>query len=327
MGTFACELDATACSFTLACDRDACGGSARGVLDTSGGGALLIAARDTVEDNRLVAYRCAADGTACVRSLAPGAGRPAGSGEEPWPLVDTAANKAVLFTSTNESGARNGHLLATRCSLDLTACDASEDLSGNVAPQAALQIAAVRLPDGKLAVAAGSITPGTAQPNLVLHVTDGTFAGTTRTFANTTAGTGLAPSIAVDTKSQRIVIGSQDATRGNRLLLTRCRYDGTACGSVELGGASPAQSGLTPSVAVDEDNEKILVVSQDASNVGKPLLTRCNLDGSACRTIDLSAGQGNQSGELPSVTLDPVNGYLVAVTRNAGRPAVFRWGI
>ncbi len=326
MGTFACDLDATGCVFNFACTTDSCGMSPRAAIDATSG-KLVLAARDAVEENRLVAYSCGRDGTACMKSLAPGAGQPAGSGEEPWPFFDAATKELVVFTSTNESGGRNGHLLATRCDASLKSCASPVDVTGSLATRTALEPAAVQLPNGKFAIATASITAGASGPHLALYLTDGTAANTTRGLPTTTPGTGRTPAIALDPKNERIVIVTQDETKGSRLLLTRCRYDGAGCSSVEIGASSPAESGHAPSVVVDTENEKILVVSHDQSNAGKPLLTRCNLDGSACRTIDFSAGQGNDSGEQPSLAIDPINGYLIAVTRAGGRPAVIRWGI
>lgn len=317
MGTFACDLDGTNCIFTFACEDYLCGGNPMAVIDEANQ-KLIIAARETAND-RLVAYVCAVDGTACVKSLAPGAGQPAKSGNDAWPFIHPERG-LVIFTSTND-----GHLLATTCNADATTCEPSVDLNADLVADVGLAPSAVQLPDGRLAVATSS-TEELSSPYLALHLTDGTAEGTRRLLGWHFPGTGFAPSIAVDTKSERLVVVTTNENEESRLLLTRCMYDGTSCSHVTAAGAT-AKSGIDPSAAIDLENEKILVVSTNSLNSKRPLLTRCELDGSDCRTLDFSAGQGDKSGISPSVAIDPINGYVIAVTVSANKPAIFRWGI
>jgi hypothetical protein len=86
-------------------------------------------------------------------------------------------------------------------------------------------------------------------------------------------------------------------------------------------------SGFAPRAVLDAANGKLLVVTRNNANSGKPGLFRCNLDGSGCTHTDISAGQGTLSGETPAAVIDAANGKLLVVTSNGAnsyKPALFR---
>lgn len=320
LGTLACKLDVSECSFAYACVEDDCAGDAKPALDDANGKLLIGAYADY---NVLAGYVCEPDGSGCQKRTEPGSGQPSGSGAFAWPFV--RAND-VLVLNLSQDATNDGHLLATVCDASFTTCPAKGVvLEPSVARATAISAAA--LPNGRIAVAA-SADVSAGGPSLTLYVTDGTVEGTTYEIASLPAKSGTSPAIAVDTRSERIVIVTTDATDAgeSRLLLTRCSYAGVDCTSIPIGVDSPPGSGHSPAVAVDLENEKLLVVSSDLSNGGKPLLTRCNLDGTRCRTRELSGGEAYPAGQ-PSVAIDPVNGYLLTVTNPTGKIGVIRWGI
>ncbi|EMJ88704.1 chitobiase/beta-hexosaminidase C-terminal domain-containing protein [Leptospira meyeri] len=86
-------------------------------------------------------------------------------------------------------------------------------------------------------------------------------------------------------------------------------------------------SGAVQSFNIDSINQKILVVTTNDANDGKPGLFRCDFDGSNCSHTDLSAGQGSNSGRYPNAVIDYTNQKLLVVTRNVSnnsKPSLFR---
>lgn len=68
------------------------------------------------------------------------------------------------------------------------------------------------------------------------------------------------------------------------------------------------------SAAIDTLNGKILMAINQ--NNSKPFLLRCELDGSNCQLLDISSGQGDNSGYNPNLLIDPINDKALVVTQN-----------
>ncbi|XDD46188.1 chitobiase/beta-hexosaminidase C-terminal domain-containing protein [Leptospira sp. WS39.C2] len=86
-------------------------------------------------------------------------------------------------------------------------------------------------------------------------------------------------------------------------------------------------SGAIPSANLDFINNKLLVVTVNDANNGKPSLFRCDLDGANCTHSDLSAGQGTNSGRNPNAKIDFKNQKLLVVARNGAnenKPSLYR---
>jgi hypothetical protein len=318
MGTLACNLEATACSFNYACAGDDCGLIPRHALDDLND-KLLIAA-DSDRAGGLAGYVCARDGTACASSDKPGM-RSVRSA--PWVFVRPDSNDVVmLYVSQNATGIN--HLHATTCTADLAQCPTEHVDLDPLGGQIADDVSAIRLPNGKFAVAATAVN---SDQRLSLYLTDGTQAGTTVYFATNEAKSGLYPAMALDTKNGRLVIVSTNVTRQSRLYLTLCSLEAKPCLSVDIGAGAPENSGNFPSVAIDDDNEKILVVSKDDAGGARPRLTRCNLDGTACSTTEFSAKRADTVYDS-AAAIDTVNGYFLAVVNDAdNKVGVIRWGL
>ncbi|TGL85531.1 chitobiase [Leptospira congkakensis] len=98
---------------------------------------------------------------------------------------------------------------------------------------------------------------------------------------------------------------------------------GQGSNSVSTGSISAA----IPSANIDSINQKLLVVTVNDGNNGKPSLFRCDLDGTNCTHSDLSAGQGTNSGRNPNAAIDFVNQKLLVVARNGAndnKPSLYR---
>jgi hypothetical protein len=154
------------------------------------------------------------------------------------------------------------------------------------------------------------------------------LSGASCTFNDISADAGgKFPAIAIDSTNDKLLVVTENDRNGYRPALFRCNLDGTSCAFVDISANAGVNSGWGPSVAIDTANHKLLVATNDESNAGKPALFRCNLDGSSCARIDISATAAANSGEAPSLAIDTVNGKLLIATQdgsNGQKLALFR---
>jgi hypothetical protein len=85
----------------------------------------------------------------------------------------------------------------------------------------------------------------------------------------------------------------------------------------DISAGQGAESGYTPSAVLDSVNGKLLVVTDDNSRSHQPALFRCNLDGTGCAYVDISAGRGPQSEFAARAVIDTANGKLLDVPGDA----------
>jgi hypothetical protein len=154
------------------------------------------------------------------------------------------------------------------------------------------------------------------------------LSGASCTFDDLSADAGgKFPSIAIDNANDKLLVVTENDRNGYRPALFRCNLDGTSCAFVDISANAGVNSGWGPSVAIDTANQKLLVATNDESNAGKPAIFRCNLDGSSCARIDISATAAANSGEAPSLAIDTVNAKLLIATQdgsNGQKLALFR---
>ncbi|MCB1158353.1 MAG: hypothetical protein KDK45_12700 [Leptospiraceae bacterium] len=143
---------------------------------------------------------------------------------------------------------------------------------------------------------------------------------------------GWTPRIVVDKTNQNLLVVSLNIANSRKPGLFRCKLntvDGSDCLHINVAG-DLGVVGRNARITIDEKNSKIFIVTEDEYNFFKLSLFRCNLnivDGSDCKYKDISAGQGIESGNSPSMVIDTVNGKLLTVTRNtanSARPGLFR---
>jgi hypothetical protein len=144
--------------------------------------------------------------------------------------------------------------------------------------------------------------------------------------------TGYTPRVIVDDVNSKLLIATTNGGNYWRPALFRCNLDGTSCVYADISAGQPGGTGYSPSLVIDRINNKLLVVTaahSDTPNNGEPALFRCNLDGTGCSYVDISAGRPPGSGHTVSALVDALNGKLLVVTEdvsgnNPPKPALFR---
>jgi hypothetical protein len=139
---------------------------------------------------------------------------------------------------------------------------------------------------------------------------------------------GVNPSVAIDSANGKLLVATMNGANSNKPALFRCNLDGTSCAYTDISALQGASSGLAPTALVDATNNKLLVVTQNGGNP-KPALFRCNLDGTSCSYVDISASQLADSGQELSATIDVASAKLLVAARNAqsgggNTPGLFR---
>ncbi|HEY3236076.1 MAG TPA: hypothetical protein VGJ84_15270 [Polyangiaceae bacterium] len=143
--------------------------------------------------------------------------------------------------------------------------------------------------------------------------------------ADISAGQGVSsgynPSLVVDEVNGKLLVVAGDANNANRPALYRCALDGTSCTHTDISAGQGTTGDFYPNrdsdAVIDTVNQKLLVATTNAANGGRPALFRCELDGSGCTYTDISAGQGLESGDYPSVLIDTENRKLLVLTTNS----------
>jgi hypothetical protein len=123
------------------------------------------------------------------------------------------------------------------------------------------------------------------------------------------------------------LVATADVSNNDKPALFRCNLDGTSCAYTDISAGAGTESGTSVLLAIDTANSKMLAVTADGSNRYRLSLFRCNLDGTSCTHMDISAGAGATSGFAGSLAIDAANGAFLVVTQdnsNFGKPAVFR---
>ena len=131
------------------------------------------------------------------------------------------------------------------------------------------------------------------------------------------------PSAAIDTANSKVIIATRNDAQDSKLWLFICNLDGSGCANHDASGGQGPNSGITPSLAIDTINAKVLIATRNVGNDNKPWLYICNLDGSSCSDHDVSAGQGSRSGNDPSLAIDTANSKVLIATRNDREPWLF----
>ncbi|MCW7487489.1 chitobiase/beta-hexosaminidase C-terminal domain-containing protein [Leptospira meyeri] len=182
-------------------------------------------------------------------------------------------------------------------------------------------------------VASNSFGNSTTNQFEAIAFTTATPPGTssTGTHVDISAGQGSSsgynPSAVIDQVNGKLLVVTQNGANSNKPGLFRCNLNGASCTHTDISAGQGGASGWYPSIALDQTNGKLLVVSTNLANSGKPSLFRCNLDGTSCTHTDISAGQGSYSGYYPILVLDSANGKLLVVTTNqanSSKPSLFR---
>jgi hypothetical protein len=253
-----------------------------------------------------------------IADISAGQGKVFSSSVVPSALIDTVARKLLVVTlALNNS--RNLGLV--RCDLDGSACVYADIFAG---PSFGGFSAVIDVAGSKLLVVTRD---NTSKPVLIRCNLDGSACTYTDISAGQGANISIEPSVIIDAARGKLLVVTRNEANSNRPGLLRCNLDGSACAYADISAGQGGTSGYSPSAVVDATNGKLLVVTRNDANLGKPGLFRCDLDGSACAYTDISAGEGTDSGWFPHAFIDTVSRKLLVITSNranSAKPALFR---
>ncbi|MCW7481585.1 chitobiase/beta-hexosaminidase C-terminal domain-containing protein [Leptospira kanakyensis] len=322
LSLYRCDLDGSNCAHIdiSAGQGSNSGTSARIVIDRIHS-KLLVAA---LNNGRLSLYRCHMDGTSCTHSDI-SAGQ-TGVQSSPFPVLDYTNKKLLVVTNYV------GKSALFRCDLDGTNCtytniSAGQPTNSGQSPSVAIDPIHSKLlfvtNNWSVGGAGGSGKPGFFRCNLD---------GSSCVFIDISAGqggsSGTYPSIVVDTMNRKFVVTTCNGSNNSKLGMFRCDLDGTNCSHTDISAGQGLNSGNASSAIIDTVNAKLITVTANGANNGKPGLFRCNLDGSSCTHTDISSAQGTNSGNMPVTLLNPFNGKILVVTQNAAnnnKPSLYLW--
>lgn len=145
--------------------------------------------------------------------------------------------------------------------------------------------------------------------------------------AGAPAESGHDPSATIDVANGKLLVATNDYSNGKKLSLFRCNLDGSGCTYSDISAGQPPSSADVPIALVDATNAKLLVVVQNTAASTIAGLYRCNLDGTGCAYVDISAGRGANSGKGPVAVIDTINQKLLVATYDSNNlygPGLFR---
>lgn len=225
---------------------------------------LIVVTRNSAKPNL---FRCNLAGTSCTHTDI-SAGQGNFSGNNPSAVIDPLNGKLLVVTA---NGANSTKPSLFRCNLDGTACTHT-DISANQGDFSGATPRAVINPvNGKLIV----VTQNYAnfnKPSFFSCSLDGTACTHTDISAGQGNESGHLPNAMVDFVNGKILVVSGNGANSYKLSLFRCSLDGTACTHKDLSANQGDYSGRRPNAVIDPVNGKILVVTGNIANSGKPSL-------------------------------------------------------
>jgi hypothetical protein len=280
------------------------------VLDHTNG-KILIVTRNASNNSIPSLFRCNLDGNNCnFTDVSAGQGR--FSGQYPFPLVDTLNEKLLIIT---RNGANNGKPSLFRCNLDGTNCLHTDLSAGQGIDSGNYPFPLIDALHEKLLIITRN-GANNGKPSLFRCNLDGTNCLHTDISAGQGIDSGYLPSAVLDYTNGKLLVVASNWANGSKPSLFRCNLDGTSCIHTDISAGQGNNSAIAPKIILDRVGNKFLVVARNDENYGKLSLFRCNLDGSNCAHSDISAGQGNNSGDYHRFLLDHANGKILIVTRN-----------
>jgi hypothetical protein len=307
---FQCNLDGSACVDVA---LPATSGTDPSLAIDGANSKLVIAFADSSNQGVPGLIRCNLDGTSCsyiVVSVGP-----AQSGGNPSLAIDEANSKLLIATEDASNGYRPALF---RCNLDGSSCTYADISAGTGVTSGEYPSIGIDSTGGKLVVVTQD--QGNAfKPALFRCNLDGTSCAYTDISAGAGTGSGATPKVAIDTLNAKLLVATRDDSNNKKPGLFRCNLDGTACAYVDISAGATANSGIAPSIAIDETSARLFVATDDGSNSDKPALFACSIDGSSCTYSDISAGAGASSGVTPSLAVDGTSHDVYVVTDDGSR--------
>jgi hypothetical protein len=321
---FRCNLDGTGCTYTDISAGQEPALDPTAVIDRMNGKLLVVAMGGT--QGGPVLFRCNLDGTSCsFTDISVGQGP--SSGSYPSAVIDPIEGKLLVATTNYSNGSRPSLF---RCNLDGTSCTHSDISAGQGADTGYAPSAVIDVANRKLLVATNaSIGNRQSIPALFRCNLDGTGCSYSDITAGQGSNTAYYPSAVIDTQNHKVLVVTRNYAAGERPSLFRCDLDGTNCTHADLSAGQGNGTGLDPSAVIDTVKSKLLVATTHGGNLSKPALFQCNLDGTGCTYVDISAGQGQDSGLNPSAVIDPIGRKVLVATTNGAnlfKPSLFSMG-
>jgi hypothetical protein len=257
---------------------------------------LDVITDDNSHFHRAALFRCNLDGTGCTYSDI-SAGDTSYSGLDPRAVIDVVNNKLV---DVGLGG-------TFRCNLDGTGCthptvNLGHMIGGNHAPGVAIDYVNQKL----LSVFESS---DIGSPALLRCNLDGLGCTVSDISGGYVSSSIISPWAVIDTLNHKLLVAVNDVAAVYGPVLFRCNLDGTGCTYANLSAGRGV--GISPVALIDSVNQKLLVVTTDEDQGSQLALYRCNLDGSDCLYLDISAGQGANSGIDPSAVIDTARQKLL----------------
>ena len=318
---FRCDLDGTNSSHT---DISAGQGTNSGydpsaVIDTTNNKFLVVTC-NSFNSKKPGLFLCNLDGTSSSH-IDISVGQGSESGWFPNALIDTTNSKLLVVTQNNNNSYKPSLF---RCDLDGTNCSHHDISAGQAANSGQEPNAVIDTINNKLLVVTRN-GDNSSKPSLFRCDLDGTNCSHHDISAGQGNNCGVTPNAVIDTTNSKLLVVTNDLLNSAKLSLFRCDLDGTNCSYYDISTGING-SGENPSAIIDTINDKLLVVTHNTGNSGKPGLFRCDLDGTNCSHSDISAGQGSDSGDNPSAVIDYVNNKLLVATQNgynSDKPGLF----
>lgn len=301
---FRCELDGTGCVWRdLSAGRGPRSGQWPVALLDAANAKLLVVTPDTSDGAAVSLYRCALDGTVCVRSAI--------STQIPM-STDLAATIDVANAKLVVVRGLAGKLVQHRCSLDGTGCVDSDISAGQLVGAARSPAIAIDSVGDRVVVVTtdDSDVNNLSRSLLYRCALDGSDCAATIIGE---ANTGWRPRVIA--RPNELLVGTNSfGTTPMGPILRRCALDASACSRIDL-GVVPAD-GVDPTMALDPTGTKVLFVAQNSGDHQQAMLFRYALDGSLTDRVDLSTKPGSEFGYDPTSFIDPKSGKLLVVTQD-----------
>jgi len=234
----------------------------------------------------------------------------------PGPMVIDNVNNKLLVAVTEPTTKKPGLLL---CNLDGSSCihrDISAGQGSNSGYYPSLTIDTVN--SKILVVTLKAVDPGFL--SLFRCNMDGTGCTHTDISAEQNFSFDSVPDIKIDTVNSKILVATYvwynpyDPVWLGKPGLFRCNLDGSGCTHTDISaGLEGTNTGHVTSMTIDYSNSKILVISRNEANDHKPVLFRCNLDGTGCTNTDLSFGQERAMLLSSKIIIDSTNSKILVV--------------
>ncbi len=312
---YRCNLDGSACTpHDVSGGEDAGAGVLPSIAVDAANAKLLVATQHGANGQRPALFVCELDGTACIyRDISAGQG--VGSGYRPSLVVDAAGGKLLVATRCGTLAYAPGVFL---CNVDGTNCTFADISVGQGIDSATSLHAVIDVANAKLLVVTQhGGAERASRPSLFRCELNATGCTHTDLSAGQGPNSGQQPFALVDAANGKLVVVTKNGANGDRPALFRCDLNGSNCGYADLSAGQGAGSGEAPSAVIDTAANKLLVVTSNGAEGGRPGLFRCELDGSACTYTSLAAEQGIGSGRWPTILLDPAASRLLVTAENA----------